>query len=715
MKVISRRLCIKTIASLILVSIIIGTAGHADESHLNEDRVIKGLGDLGTVSFATSCKADAQKAINTGVGLLHHMMYAQAEVLFSHWIKKEPECAMLHWGYSMSLYHPLWAGVIKEEALIQGLSALTKAQELTSTKREQSYINAASQYFQDWRNTSDKDRTTNWANAQALVYQQNPDDIDAAAFSALSQLAVAPKNDPLFTKNKEAGALLAKFREASPMHPGVIHYTIHAYDNPPLAELAIDAARAYGNIAPEVPHALHMPSHIFIRLGMWSDAVNWDLRSAKAALKYPVGGKTSHHYTHALDYLIYAYLQQGEGDKAKQAFEQAETHHPILPIYPTAYAFSAIPARIALEQQKWQQASQIKVQHPSYIPWQKFPQLEAITYYARGLGAARSGDLKLAQQSVEVLNDLHDKTKAISPAYWAVLVDAQRMAVKAWISFGKGQKEQALTQLRQAADLEDSKDKNPVTPGAVLPARELLADMLLLSGDYAGAQTAYEAVLAISPNRLNSVAGLKEVLSKVSVKETESGEAPLKRFVVVLDNVSGDILSASQVAAAKSDSTDTPESTFAVSLQEEFQSKEVSYEILTAQDEGKISKYLSALNLTPISVIETEFTNGPFVGGGETVNKTPKDNHEIYIIERGVPGISGLPLEKQKEISKGSQSVVAQFGDSLEWDRSYLTQEGTFCVYRTDDEKNIKEHAKIAGFPADKISSVKHVVHKFEF
>lgn len=192
-------------------------------------------------------------------------------------------------------------------------------------------------------------------------------------------------------------------------------------------------------------------------------------------------------------------------------------------------------------------------------------------------------------------------------------------------------------------------------------------------------------------------------------------EAPLKQFVVVLDNASGEKLSASQVAAAKSESKDTPEAMYAVSLQEEFQSKETSYEVLTAQDEEKISKYLAALDLTPISVIETEFTNGPSVGGGEAVGETPKDNHNVYIIERAVPGISGLPLEKMKEVSQGSQSVVAKFGEAMEWDRSYLTQEGTFCVYRTDDEKNIKEHGKIAGFPVDKITLVKHVTHNFKF
>ena len=216
-------------------------------------------------------------------------------------------------------------------------------------------------------------------------------------------------------------------------------------------------------------------------------------------------------------------------------------------------------------------------------------------------------------------------------------------------------------------------------------------------------------------SQAKSVAGLKEADSKAPMKESESGETPLKQFVVVLDNASGEKLSASQVAAAKSDSKESPEATFAVSLQEEFQSKEVSYEVLTARDEETLSKYLSALDLTPISVIETEFTNGPSLGGGEVVGETPKDNHEVFIIERAVPGISGLPLEKMKEVSKGSQSVVAQFGDSMEWDRSYLTQKGTFCVYRTDDEKKIKEHGKLAGFPVDKISSVKHVTHKFKF
>ena len=517
MKVISKLLFAITITSTFLISVI----SFAHEGHTDEDMVIKDLGDLGRVNFTVSCNADAQKAMNTGVGLLHHMMYAQAEIFFDNEIKKSPACAMMYWGYSMSLFHPLWPDVIKKDALIRGQNAIVKAQKLESTTREKSYINAVSQYYQNWKSVVDKDRTAKWAKAQSSVFKQNPNDIDAAAFFALSQLVMAPKDDKMFRQNKAAGELLAKLIEMSPTHPGAIHYTIHAYDNPLLAKFAIEAAKSYDKIAPDVPHSLHMPSHIFIRLGMWSDAVSWNMRSARAALKYPTSGSTSLHYIHAMDYLIYGQLQLGDKERAKQSLKQIEMYHPIQAVFPTAYALAAIPARMALEQKKWYQASQIKTKHPSYIPWQKFPQVEAITYYARGLGAARSGDLSLAQQNLEVLNDLYRKTKLSSPDYWAPLVDAQRKVINSWISFGKGEKEQALVQLRQAADIEDSIDKNPVTPGAVLPARELLADMLLLEEDFSGALTAYKSILAISPNRLNSVLGVKSAQINISKNISE--------------------------------------------------------------------------------------------------------------------------------------------------------------------------------------------------
>lgn len=507
LKFLQKLVCI----TLILPIFFLNLNAYAHDGHVDEDMVIKDLNDLGTVNFSTSCNQNAQSAINTGVALLHHMMYAQAELLFNQWTEKAPDCAMMYWGYSMSLFHPLWPDKIKDEALIRGQIALNKAQQLIANKREKSYIDAAAQYYADWNNAAEKQRLSNWAMAQKKVFEHNPQDIDAAAFYALSQLVIASKKDPSFKQNKEVGALLAKFHAISPTHPGAIHYSIHAYDNPLLARLAIDVARAYDKIAPDVPHALHMPSHIFVRLGMWNDVVNWNLRSADAALKYPSNGSTSIHYVHAMDYLIYGYLQLGEGNKAKLALQMMESHHPIQDAFPAAYALTVIPARLALEQKNWLQASQIKTQQPSYISWQKFPQIEAITYFARGIGAARNGDLKAAQENLLVLDELYERTKKTSPDYWALLVEAQRKTVSAWINFGAGNKAEALVQLREAADLEDSIDKNPVTPGAVLPARELLADMLYLTGDSAAALEAYKSSLAISPNRFYSVSGADHI------------------------------------------------------------------------------------------------------------------------------------------------------------------------------------------------------------
>ena len=299
--------------------------------------LIENLDNLGKVNFSVSCTIDAQKSMNTGVGLLHHMMYAQAEILFAQWIEKEPDCAMMYWGYSMSLFHPLWSDSIKAEALTQGQSALATARKLKSTTREKTYIHAASQYYENGEMVADKTRTAKWAKAQAIVYQQNPNDIDAAAFFGLSKLAIASKKDSTFSQNKQAGAFLDKFRRQSPTHPGVIHYTIHAYDK----------------ISPEVPHALHRPSHIFTRLGMWSDVISWNIRSATAALNYPTNGSTTMHYAHAMDYLVYGYLQLGGGDKVQQALEQVESKHPHQATFSAAFALPAMPARLALEQRNW--------------------------------------------------------------------------------------------------------------------------------------------------------------------------------------------------------------------------------------------------------------------------------------------------------------------------------------------------------------------------
>lgn len=487
------------------------SAVHAHQGHQPEDMLYDQLGDLGDVHFSISCDESDQKTMNSGVGLLHHMMYAQAESLFAQAIEQSPDCAMMYWGYSMTLFHPLWPDTISDEAFERGRVALEIAQALPSSAREKSYLNAAQRYYDHPRHASGG--TQQWAKAQQQVYRSYPTDIDAVAFYALSQLAIASNTDPEFTKNREAGELLATIREKSPRHPGAIHYSIHAYDNSLLANLAVDSARAYDRIAPDVPHALHMPSHIFVRLGIWDDVVHWNIRSAKAALKYPTKGATSLHYVHALDYLVYGYLQLGQIEKALQVLAQIELQAPVQDTFPAAYALAAIPARIALEQKQWQQAGDLQAEQPSYLSWSKYPQVQAITYFARGIGAARSGNVALAQKSADKLDQLYEQTK-VKGASWLPFVDAQRLSVKAWIAFANKDTESALIQMRKAADLEDTTDKNPVTPGAVLPARELLGDMLVLSQRPTDAYTEYQASLAINPNRLYSVSSSAEVLLK---------------------------------------------------------------------------------------------------------------------------------------------------------------------------------------------------------
>ena len=493
--------CALVTTCALLLSINVGLA--------NGDRsMTAATGDLGKVDFPISCSAQARSRTERGLALLHHMMYALAKKEFKALAKKEPDCAMTHWGIAMTLFHPLWPGQPTKRELIIGSAAVEKAKRLNPpTKREQAYIAAVEAFYRDWETVGHPERIASWEVAQKKVYQENPDDIDAATLYALSHLATAPKADKTFAHQKKAGALLENLYAKEPRHPGVIHYMIHAYDNPMLATRAVKPARAYDKIAPDVPHALHMPTHIFVRLGIWPDVIGWNVRSAKAALKYPANKSISHHYPHALDYLIYAYLQGATDKKAEGVLQKIKADSNYQKTFVSGYALAAIPARYYLERKQWGDGAALEVRSPSAFPWEKFPQVEAITYFARGLSAARNGDAAAARMAIETLDVLYERSVKAGRRYWAVLVDAQRKTVAAWITFSKGKKNQALQMIREAADLEDSVDKHPVTPGAVLPARELLGDMLVLLGKYPEAIKAYEASLEISPNRFNSLYG----------------------------------------------------------------------------------------------------------------------------------------------------------------------------------------------------------------
>jgi tetratricopeptide (TPR) repeat protein len=436
------------------------------------------------------------------------MMYSQAEKEFTALAKLAPECAMTHWGIAMTLFHPLWPGQPNEDQLKKGWTAVEKAKSLNpKTEREQAYISAVGTFYQNWQTVSHKQRINSWEKAQEKLYQQYPDDTEAATLYALSHLATAAKADKTYSHQKESGALLEALYANNPKHPGVIHYTIHAYDNPVLANSAVEAARAYDQIAPDVPHALHMPTHIFVRLGIWPDVISWNKRSAKAALNYPANGAISHHYPHALDYLIYGHLQIGENDKAKQVLQAIGAHDNYQKTFVSGYALAAIPARYLLERKQWSEAATLDTRTPNTFPWEKFPEVEAITYFARGLGAARSGDAFAASDGIRTLDDLYERTVNADQTYWAILVDAQRKTVAAWLAYSQGSNDQAIQLMRQAADLEESVDKHPVTPGSVLPARELLGDLLVLLKKPAEAKVAYEKSLQIAPNRCNSFYG----------------------------------------------------------------------------------------------------------------------------------------------------------------------------------------------------------------
>jgi tetratricopeptide (TPR) repeat protein len=457
----------------------------------------------GRVDFQTSCNTAAQAHFETGLALLHHMMYDQARPHFAEAAEADPACAMAHWGVAMTQLNPLWAPA-NQQQIATAREAIARARALdVPTERERMYIEALAAYFDDG-DLGHRDRLARWEQAQLDLHAAYPDDVDATAFYALAHLAVAPPDQRGVAYRTRGGELLEPLLTAHPDHPGLYHYLIHLYDFPALADRAAAVAEAYDAIAPDVPHALHMPSHIFVRVGEWPGTIEWNRRSAEAALRQPVNGATSMHHAHALDYLMYAYLQQGQDDKAREVLEEITGVERYQDNFVAAYALAAVPARYALERERWADAAQLSARSYAAFPWDRFPQYEAITYFARGIGAARSGDTEAARAARAQLDELYDATVAADETYWATLVDAQRKTVSAWAALADGRSEEALALMREAADLEDSVDKHPVTPSDVLPARELLGDMLVELDRPQEALDAYRAALEISPNRFRS-------------------------------------------------------------------------------------------------------------------------------------------------------------------------------------------------------------------
>lgn len=470
-----------------------------------------------TVQFPVKCTSEASGAIEEGVYQLHHMMYVNARTLFRKAATADPDCALALWGEAMTYIHPLWPDRPSSEILSTGATLTGQALAIGGhNAREDGYISTTHSYFHDADKHTEQERLINFEAAWKRLHESDPNDQEAKAFYALAQIATADPGDKSHTKRVKAGRLAEEVLEAVPNHPGAQHYIIHAYDVPGLAERALPVARQYGVVAPEVPHALHMMSHIFTRLGLWDESIEWNQRSAVAAWKVSEDqGAISLHYLHALDYLVYAHLQRGEDDQAREVVQSmASLKAPFGKVNRVAhaYAFAASPTRYTLERKDWKGAAALGLRVPQEFPWESAhaPYI-ALAHFGRGLGLAHEGRLDEAKAEVEALRSIEAQTEARS-SYWATQVRIQRQAVDAWIHFLEGDRPEGLRQMKEAAALEATTEKSPVTPGEVLPAAELLGDMLMDLERYEEAITSYRTVLVRSPRRLNSLYGIGRAL-----------------------------------------------------------------------------------------------------------------------------------------------------------------------------------------------------------
>jgi len=464
---------------------------------------------LGRVHFPVSCAPTVQGDFERAVALLHSFWYEEALKAFTAITTNDPGCAMGYWGIAMSVYYPLWAP--PSPAMLQtGTAALAKTRGLTATPREQDYIAAIETYYRDADKLDHRSRAVAYEKAMGQLFARYPDDREAAVFYALALNATAAPTDKTYANQLKAGAILEKVFAEQPAHPGVAHYIIHSYDYPPLAARGLTAARGYAKTAPSVPHAQHMPAHIFTRLGLWQDSIDSNRASANAGKAYyaKLGKDTVWDQTlHALDYIVYAYLQTGQDRQARTVLEELRAMPRAEPeSFVAAYAYAAIPARVALEQHHWGEAAALSPASKVF-PWDRFAWGEAITAFARAVGAARSGDAAKARTEAQKLEGYRATLIAANQTYWAEQVNIQQKAAAAWAARAEGKNDEALTLMRAAADLEEATEKHPVTPGPVLPARELLGDMLLDLNHPEQALVEFEGSAAREPNRFNSLFG----------------------------------------------------------------------------------------------------------------------------------------------------------------------------------------------------------------
>ena len=530
----SVRKLFRSVLVLIVVTANVRTSG-------GERAAAPAPGDLravGKIEFPISSSPELQAEFERGVALLHSFFYEEARRIFTGVAEKDPNCAMAQWGIAMTWWHPIWTPPTPEE-MKAGTAAIDKAAKMhPPTEREKKFIAALNAYYHA------ADGPTSGAAGQschgpvgsrerAMAYEKEmrelaheyPDDMEAQTFYALALLAAgyATPNDTTLSKQLEAAGILEKLRAKNEKHPGITHYLIHSYDYPALAERGLSAAQVYASIAPWVPHALHMPSHIFTRLGMWEESVAANRASAEASRAYAKVRQreaTESEELHALDYAVYSYLQEGEDKAAKEIVDFAATVRKTNPEmdFTSAYALAAIPARYALERNDWKSAAELGI--PNVPHWKSFPFMEATIEYAHALGRAHTGDLDGAEKAIARMRQLRDATKEPKFDYFKNHLDLQIKTASAWVACVRGQPERAVEALRKTADAEDVLGKHPVSPGALVPVREQLGGLLFELGQTREAQTEFEAGLKIYPGRFRGLLGAAQSAEKAGDKES---------------------------------------------------------------------------------------------------------------------------------------------------------------------------------------------------
>jgi hypothetical protein len=459
---------------------------------------------LGNISFPISCAPESQKPFERGVALMHSFGYEEAEAQFVEITQKDPTCAMAHWGVALSLFHQIWERPA-EPTLKRGWSEMQEAQKLgAKTDRERGYIAALSDFYRDYGTRDHMQRAAAYSDAMGKLYQQYPDDLEVGAFYGLSLLAAEPPADKSLTARKKAVAVLNPLFLRQPDHPGLAHYIIHACDSPAMAPLGLDAARRYAAIASSSAHAVHMPSHIFARLGLWQEDIDANLKSV--ALAHPATEMYMHgHELHAMHFLTYAYLQTGQEEAARRVVDDSKQIIASAPktgddmgmLEYYGFAGAHFPALYALELRHWSDAAALEPAASAT------PQLQTITYWARTIGTAQLGDVDATRSNAKKFDAAEEATRKTKDAYMLDGPNFPRGEVHAWLAFAEKQNDEALRQMREVADLQDKVGKREVD----IPAREMLADMLLRLNRPQEALAEYESALKIDPNRFNGLAG----------------------------------------------------------------------------------------------------------------------------------------------------------------------------------------------------------------